>query len=158
MNLTVKTGVLIGVLCAAWTYVMGLTGWFKDPTMQAAFFVVVLIEVALLLWGLRQTAADNSYGRQVVTGTTMAAIAAAILFVNALVFTTIVFPDYFKEIEQAYRQILASQGKSEAEIAEAIRQQASLQTPFVQAMSGAIGTIVTGFVASLLIAIRYRRR
>jgi hypothetical protein len=158
MNVTVKTGVLIGVLCAAWTYVMGFTGWFKDPTLQAAFFVVILIEVALLLWGLRQTAAANAYGRQVVTGTTMAAIAAAIIFVNSLVFAMVVFPNYFRDIEQAYRQILSAQGKSESEIAEAIAQQASMQTPFIQAMSGAVGTIVTGFVASLLIAIRYRRR
>jgi hypothetical protein len=158
MNVTVKTGVLIGVLCAAWTYVMGFTGWFKDPTLQAAFFVVILIEVALLLWGLRQTAAANAYGRQVVTGTTMAAIAAAIIFVNSLVFAMVVFPNYFRDIEQAYRQILSAQGKSESEIAEAIAQQASMQTPFIQALSGAVGTIVTGFVASLLIAIRYRRR
>lgn len=158
MSLTVKTGVLIGVLCAAWTYVMGFTGWFKDPTLQAAFLLVILIEVVLLLWGLRQTAATNTYGRQVVTGTTMAAVAAAIIFVNSLLFTMVVFPNYFSDLEQGYRQILAGQGKSEAEIAEAVAQQQSVQTPFVQAMSGAVGTIVTGVFASLLIAIRYRRR
>jgi hypothetical protein len=158
MSVTVKTGVLIGVLCALWTYVMGFTGWFKDPMLQAAFFLVILIEVALLLWGLRQTAATNTYGRQVVTGTTMAAVGAAIIFVNSLLFTMVVFPGYFEDIAQAYRQVLTDQGKSEAEITEALAQQASVQTPFVQAMSGAVGTIVTGLVASLLIAIRYRRR
>ena len=158
MSLTVKTGVLIGVLCAAWTYVMGFTGWYRDPTLQAAFFVVILIEVALLLWGLRQTASANTYGRQVITGTTMAIIAAGVIFVNSLIFTMVVFPNYFSDLEQAYRRILAEQGKSESEIAEAIAQQASVQTPFIQAMSGAVGTIVTGLVASLLLAIRYRRR
>jgi hypothetical protein len=158
MSLTVKTGVLIGVLCAAWTYVMGFTGWFKDPTLQAAFFLVILIEVALLLWGLRQTADANTYGRQVMTGTTMAVIAAAIIFVNSLVFTMVVFPNYFQDLEQAYRQVLRTQGRSEADIAEAIARQASAQTPFVQAMQGAVGTVITGLVASLLIAIRYRRR
>jgi hypothetical protein len=158
MSPTVKAGVLIGALCAVWTYVMGFTGWYRDPTLQAAFFVVILIEVALLLWGLRQTAAANSYGRQVVTGTTMAVIAAGIIFVNSLLFTLVVFPSYFTDLEQAYREILTSQGRSEAEVAEALQQQAAVQTPFIQAMLGAVGTIVTGLVASLLIAIRYRRR
>jgi len=55
-----------------------------------AFFLVILIEVALLLWGL------TDRGRQHVRspgddGTTMAVIAAAIIFVNSLVFTMVVF-------------------------------------------------------------------
>jgi hypothetical protein len=56
MNPIVSAGVLIGVLCGVWTFVMGFTGWYRDPAMTSLFFVVILIELAGLYWGLRQTA------------------------------------------------------------------------------------------------------
>jgi len=61
----VKTGVLIGVLCAAWTYVMGFTGWFKTRRCRRRSSSF-LIEVTLLLWGLRQTRTPTRTGRQVM--------------------------------------------------------------------------------------------
>ena len=45
MSATVKGGILIGTLCAGWTLIMGFTGWFKDPRLQYAFYVVILIQL-----------------------------------------------------------------------------------------------------------------
>jgi hypothetical protein len=89
MNQTLRTGLWIGALCVAWTFVMGFTGWYKDPALVNAFFLVILIEVALLVVGLRKTAASQGYGRQVLTGTLMAAVAAAVIFCGSLLFTTV---------------------------------------------------------------------
>jgi hypothetical protein len=33
MNPILSTGLLIGLLCGAWTFVMGFTGWYKDPVL-----------------------------------------------------------------------------------------------------------------------------
>ena len=30
MNIPTRAGVLLGVLCVIWTFVMGFTGWYKD--------------------------------------------------------------------------------------------------------------------------------
>ena len=60
MNPIPAAGLLIGVLCGMWTFVMGFTGWYKDPSKAAAFFVVIVIEVAGLIWGLRQTASAGA--------------------------------------------------------------------------------------------------
>lgn len=56
MNTILKTGALIGLTCGAWTFVMGFAGWYKHPALQYAFWLVVVIQIALLVWGLRQTA------------------------------------------------------------------------------------------------------
>ena len=72
-------GLLIGVLCAVWTFVMGFTGWYKDPSKAGAFFLVVLIQVFGLTWGLRRTAAQGrTYSGQVVAGTLISIIAGVI--------------------------------------------------------------------------------
>jgi len=46
-----------------WTLVMGVTGWYKHPVLLNMFWVVVLIEIGVLVWGLRQTAARSATAR-----------------------------------------------------------------------------------------------
>ena len=160
MNPILAAGVLIGLLCSAWTFVMGFTGWYKIPTLGGVLFITgaMAIEIAALIWGLRRTASSRSYGGQILAGTMMAIVAGVIIIVSSLVFTTVVFPNYFADIEHAYRTALQQQGKTDAEIAAAIRASAASATPMAQAMSGFIGTLVTGIVASAIIGLFVRRR
>ena len=159
MNPILTAGVLIGLLCSAWTFVMGFTGWYKIPALGNVLFIPVAmaIEIGVLIWGLRQTAQSRTYGGQILAGTMMAIVGGVIIIISSLVFTTIVFPNYFADIEQAYRIALQQQGKSDAEIAAMIQANAASATPMAQAMSGFIGTLVTGIVASAVIGLFVRR-
>jgi hypothetical protein len=159
MNPILSAGLLIGVLCGAWTFVMGLTGWYKEPVMTNIFFVVILFEIGGLVWGLRRTASlGRNYGQQVLAGTMMAVVAGVIVVVCSLIFTMVVHPDYASALENATRTTLQAQGKGEAEIADALRANAASTTPMAQAMSGFVGTLITGIVASAVIAIFVRAR
>jgi hypothetical protein len=157
MNPILSAGLLIGVLCGVWTFVMGFTGWYKDPVLANVFFVVIAIEIGGLIWGLRKTAAQGrTYGGQILAGTMMAIVAGVIIIASSLVFTTVVFPDYLADTEQTYRSVLRQQGKSEAEIAAAFEASAAAATPMGQAMSGFFGTLLTGIIASAVIGIFIR--
>ncbi len=159
MNPILSAGLLIGVLCSVWTLVMGFTGWYKDPALANVFFAVILIEIGGLVWGLRRTAAlGRGYGGQILAGTMMSIVAGVIIIASSLVFTTVLFPHYFAEVERTYRATLLQQGKTEAQIAAAIQASAATATPMAQAMSGFVGTLFTGIVASAVIAIFLRRR
>jgi hypothetical protein len=134
MHPILSAGILIGALCAVWTFVMGFTGWYKDPTMAAVFFLVIPIEIGGLIWGLKRTAAEErTYRAQVVAGTLMSVVAGVIIIASSLLFTT-VFPDHLQELE--------ARGSS--------------ATPMGQALDGFIGTLVTGILASAVIAIWVR--
>jgi len=138
---------------------MGFTGWYKDPTKLNLFFIVVLIEIAGLIWGLRQTAAQGrTYSGQVVAGTLMSIIAGVVLFGSSLLFTTVAFPEYFDEVNAAGRQMMQAEGKTEAEIEETLAAAAPAQTPFNQALTGFMGTCVTGVIAAGLIAVWVRKQ
>ena len=159
MNPILQAGVIIGVLCGAWTFVMGFTGMYKDPVMANAFFVVILIEIGGLIWGLRRTAAEGrTYGRQVAAGLLMSLIAGVIIVGSSLLFTTVAFPQYFSELEALQRQVLAGEGRTASEIEAAVAAGRSGATPVAQAAAGFIGTIVTGVLASAVIAVRVRAR
>ena len=159
MNPILAAGLLIGVFCGLWTFIMGFTGWYKDPVMMNAFFVVILIEVFGLVWGLRQTARQGrGWANQVLAGTFMSVVGGTIIIGSSLLFTTVVFPEYFSEIEQMGRQVMQQQGKSEAEIAEALGTSRGMATPMAQALAGFTGTLITGIVASAAIALVVRAK
>jgi len=159
MNAILSAGLLIGVLCGIWMFVMGLTGWYKDPVLLNLFFLVIPIEVAGLVWGLRRTAKEGrGYGSQVIAGTMIAIVAGVVVIVASLLFTTLAFPAYFEELEALHRDVLMQQGVPPAQAAQQAADASAGNTPMGQALLGFLGTLVTGIVATAVIAIRVRSR
>jgi hypothetical protein len=159
MNPILSAGLLIGVLCGLWTFLMGVTGWYKDPVMVNVFFAVILIEIGGLIWGLRRTAAEGrGYGSQVVAGTMMAIVAGVVVICSSLLFTTVAYPDYFTELESMQVELLQQQGVPEPEIARRVSESRAANTPMGQALQGFVYTLITGIVVSAIVAIWVRSR
>ena len=158
MSIPIRAGVLLGVLCVFWTFVMGLTGWYKDPVMLNLFFLVILLEVGIVIWALRKTAASATWGGQIVNGLVLSLVASVIIFAGSLFFTTVAFPDYFTELQSAQAQMLKTQGLSEADIKMQVAAAAALQTPFMNAVTGVIGTVVTGVVVAAIAGAFLRKK
>jgi hypothetical protein len=159
MSLTVKGGLLIGVLCAFWMYVIGFTGWYRHPSLQAMFWLVVLIEIGVLFWMLRQLPeAEKTFAGILKAGTIMSFIAAAVIFVASYLFTSVVFPSYFEEVRVAGEQMYREKGLKEEEIAAIMASMAPMQTSAVNALMGSVGTIVTGFLASALLGLILKKK
>lgn len=158
MNPMLAAGLVIGLACALWMFVMGLTGWYTDPVLRLAFFAVVPIEVAGLVWGLRRTAPERGYMGQIVAGTMIAIVAGVVIIGSSLLFTTVAFPRYFDEIAQAQREMLERRNVPAAEIERQVEETRAASTPMGQALEGFLGTLVTGILASAVIAVGVRRR
>ncbi len=149
-----KAGLAIGVLCAVWEIIMAATGWITSPDLMNLFYLVILIQVGVMVWGLKLRAAERSYGRQVLDGTCMSVIAGAFLFAFSLLLTTVLFPDLIDRMKAVQMQSLKNAGRSEVEISQRL----ALQTPLIQALMGFAGTVLTGVLASLVIAVFARRK
>ncbi len=153
MKPTLKAGLLLGVLVLLWILVTGVTGWYKDPAMKSLFYFVVLIEIGVLIWGLRLTAKEGkTYGGQIGAGTMMAIIGAVLIFFGSFFFTDVLYPNYFTEVRQANFQDLVAKGMTADQAEAELKLRDPMETSFVQALMGAVMTVVTGFVASLVIA------
>lgn len=160
MNPIALGGLLIGALCSSWIVVNGVTGFYKDPQMSAMFVPIVsFMEIGVLIWALKKTAVlGRSYSGQVVAGTLMALIGGAMNFCTSMVFTSVFYPHYFAEINQMSREVMRRNNQSEEQIAAAINAVAGWQTPVMAALAGFIGTVMTGIIASAIIAIWIRAR
>lgn len=158
MRTPIRAGILLGVLVAAWTFVMGFSGWYKDPVLLNLFFLVIPLEIGIVIWALRATAGDAGYGRQVANGIVLSLVASAIVFCGSLLFTTVVFPHYFEELQAIQAQMLKTQGLSEADIKTQVEAAAAMQTPLMNAFSGVIGTVVTGVAVAAIAGAFWRRK
>ena len=151
-------GLYLGILVFVWMLVMVFTGWYLNPTLLNFFYLVIAIQVALLIWSFRKTAATKSYGQQVVSGIVISIIGGILIFFGSILITSDITPNNFKDLEAMGREVLKHQEKTQAEIDNIIAQSAPFQTSFMQALFGLIGTLVTGTLTSLVAAIFYRKR
>lgn len=153
MSPVLKTGLVLGVAVEIWTFIVIALGWHKDPMLLTLFYLVIFIQAGILIWGLRMTADQGkSYGAQVGAGTAMSSVGAVVIFVGAYLMMTMVFPNYFTEVQEAGRIALQAQGLSQEAIQAQLDAMAPMQTPLANAMTGAIATVITGLIESLLIA------
>jgi hypothetical protein len=75
-----------------------------------------------------------------------------------MVFTSLVFPQYFEELRTLQAEMLKARGQTDDQIAAVQALAAPFQTPLINALTGVVGTVVTGFVASLVIAAFCRKK
>jgi hypothetical protein len=150
MKTALKSGVILGLMIVGWTFLMGITGWYKHPTLNFVFGFVALFQIVVLVVTLVRTRAENGYLAQLRIGVVASVIAALFAFAGSILFTTVAFPSYFEDLRQMARE----QGVSEAEIAQI----AETQTPLFQALAGAIGTTLTGLVVSAIVAVFVRKK
>lgn len=158
MSNMVKSGILLGVLVEVWTAVVILLRWHLDPALMMLFFLVIPLQIAILVLALRKEAATATYGRQVVNGVVLSAVAAVIIFTGAWLMTTVVFPTYFPDLRAAGEAALAKLGRTPEQIAAEMTKNAAMYDPVGNALSGAIATVVTGLVVSLVAGAFLRRK
>lgn len=159
MKTVFVTGLLLGVLVVAWQLVMGYTGWYKDRVMLNLFFAVIPIQIAVLWWGLRRTAAEGRrYLGQVVAGLLVSLIGGVLIVGGSYLFTSVLFPNYFAELAAIYERDLRTAGQSEPQVQAALAAYARVNNANVSATAGFVGTVVTGLVVSLVLAAFVRRR
>lgn len=159
MKATLKAGLALGILVFVWMLIFGYSGWYKDPTLTTLWYFVILIQIGVLVWGLRETAKEGrTYGGQVAAGTLISLIGGIIIIITSIAFVTYLFPTYFEDVRSMGVQLMRAEGKSEADIEQYVNTLTTMQNPLMQGIMGFLGTMITGVVASLIIAAFTRKQ
>lgn len=158
MNVAVKGGIVLGVAVALYSMINGFSGFYKSPSSDLAFIIVAsLIELGVIIWILRQTAAVKRYGGQLATGMLVAIVGAVIVFGASLLFTSM-FPDYQEFALANASDSLRDSGASDAQIEQQMAVVEVMVRPLPSAIVGSVMTIVTGLVLSLIVAAFVRKK
>jgi len=70
----------------------------------------------------------------------------------------VAFPNYFNDIQAAQTGMLKAAGMAEADIRTQVAASAAMQTPFMNAISGVIGTVVTGVLVAAIAGAFLRKK
>jgi len=159
-NPILKAGIVLGLVVEVWTFIYGFSGMYRSTAAAMVFpLIAIVIQAGVMAWGLRMTAAlGKRYGGQILAGLLICLVAAVIIFFGSLLFTTVVFPDYLTELRDVQADMMAQRGMTAEQIEQQMAMTAPLQTPLMQAIFGVIGTVVTGLILSLILAIFFRHK
>lgn len=153
-----RAGLILGALVVLWTFVMGFTGWYRDPGLLFLMWLAIPLQIAVLLVLLRITAPATGYLRQVQNGVAASVIASLLVFAGSLLFTAVMFPGYFAEMEALGRLRMAQQGFGPEQIEAMVKAGAPMQTSLGRAFASALGTWIIGLFTSLIAAVWYRKK
>jgi hypothetical protein len=158
MNVVWKAGIALGVAVLVLTMISGFTGMYKNPSGGWIFPVLAtVIELGVLFWALRQTAALKRYGGQVGTGVLAAVVGGVIIIFSSLLFTAM-FPDYKEASLATVADGWRDAGMSEDQIQKQLPGVEFMMRPVPQAIFGFVMTVLTGLVGSLIIAAFVRKK
>jgi hypothetical protein len=149
-----KAGIVFGAIVVVWQLIFGFAGMYKNPALGWVFPVIaIVITAGVLYWALKQTASEGKgYWGLVGTGMVIALIACVLIIAVSLLYTSVLFPDYAElGLAQAAEQIEASGLPQEQQEAQ-MKFAEWLASPVPQAVAGAVMTLITSFVVSLVVA------
>ena len=150
MSIPVRYGLILGIVVSVINLALPALGLHTNMGMSAVFLVIVIvINIAVVILALRETAASANYGGQVMNGLVLGAVGGVIVFVGSWVTTSVVFPNYMAEVMEATRETLASFGIP----AEDIDAQLATGSSVDSAFQGALGTLVTSVVVAAITGI-----
>lgn len=159
MKPIINAGIVLGVAAGIWMFINGFAGLYKNPGTAWVFpTVATVIEICVVVWGLRKTAQlGRHYGGQVLAGLLIAVVGAVLILGFSLMWSA-VFTDAAEVTAAMQADAWADAGKSEEEIDGLLETTAFTRAPLFQALSGSIATVVTGLVISLIAAIFIRQK
>ncbi len=155
-----KAGVVFGAIVVVWQLIIGFAGLYKNPSMGWVFPVgAIAITAGVLIWALRQTSTEgNRYGAQLGTAMVIVLIGGVIIVFGSLLFTTVLFTDY-REIALANTaEQWEASGMTEEQITQAMPMVEMMVSPVANAIMGFVMTLITGFIAALIIAAIFRAK
>ncbi len=150
MSNVIRAGLVLGILVEAWTAIVIVARWHLDPSKMWLFFLVIPLQLVIVLGALRREAPAASYGKQVLNGLVVSVVGAGIVFAGSWLLTTVVFPNYFSELRAAGEAMQSSSGMTPEQIEAQMKQSAAMYDPVYNATTGAIATVVTGLVISVI--------
>ena len=159
MNVVIKWSVILAALVAVLSVVIALTGLHQNPMVggMVSIVIAIAINVVVVFLALKQTAAENFYGKQLLNGVLIGAVAGVLILLTSWLLLAVVFPDYLAQMAAGYEEWFEAAGMTEDQI-DTQMQKLDNATALGQSIAGLIGTFFTSIIAAAIIAIFKRKK
>jgi hypothetical protein len=159
MSAVIKWSVILGVAVTIFSAIWIAAGMHTSPIVGSlgSIAIAILINLVVVFLCLRETAAENRYGKQLLNGALLGLFGGILIFLGSWLLVAVVFPHSLDEIREAYTTWLQSSGLPQAQVDQQI-QKLQGTTAARQAVGGLIGTFITSVIAAAIIAIFQRQK
>ncbi len=158
MKIAVKASVALMVVVMVVSVLMYVTGLHKNPLIGGlgSLLLVIVANVAVVFWALKQTAAENRYVRQLGNGALIGLLGGVLVFLGSMALLT-VLPDYLEEVKTMQIVSLEQWNLAEDVMDKQIAKIEAV-TPVSSSMQGMIGTFFTSLIVGAIVAIFQRKK
>ncbi len=158
MRSVVKASVALVVMVMVVSVLMYVTGLHENPLIGGLGSLVLVIgaNVAVVVWALKQTAAENRYLRQLGNGALIGLMGGVLVFLGSMVLLTAI-PNYLDDVKTMQISTLEQWSPPEDVMEQQIAKIEAV-TPVSSSMQGMIGTFVTSLIIGAIVAIFKRKK
>lgn len=158
-GVVVKWSVVLAVLVAVLSVAVAGSGLHKSPLAGGLVSIAVAIVLNLfaIFMALRETAPQNTYGRQLLVGLMIGLVGGVLIYLSSWLMLSTVFPNYLDEMREGYAEFMRASGLPADQVDAQIRQMEGT-TPASQSVAGLIGTFFTSLIAAAIIGIVVRKK
>jgi uncharacterized membrane protein YwzB len=159
MNAAIKASVVLALSVWVVSAIFAVAGLHEaNPLVGIVLFVLFIgLTVGCVFWALKTTAAENGYGKQLMSAVVLGLIAGVLIIGFSILNLTVLFPDYLDEHTTAVVEFLEGANLPEAALQ---KQVAALEnrTTMGESIKGGIGTFATSLIFGAIIAIFKRKK
>jgi hypothetical protein len=162
MRIAIKWGVILAASIAVWTLIIHLLGvytyriQYADTVDQVVLVLPVLAITMALLEQRRARDGLLPFGRGILTGTAVAAVSAPLTVATLWFYHHFVNPQWVSFVVAEAQRKLTAAGASPDAIAARVAQLQLAGTDAHQIRGGLVGTLLMGFVLSVIITLALR--
>jgi nitrogen fixation/metabolism regulation signal transduction histidine kinase len=159
MSGAIKAGVGLAVVVAILSVIFAATGMHEAGILPGLVLMVLYIALTIgaVFWTLKQTAAENGYGKQLLNVVVFGLVAGVLICVFSILNLNVFFPSYLEENTTAMVEFFESTNMPE-EALQAQVEKLEARTAWRESMNGGIGTFVTSLVIGAIVAIFKRKK
>ena len=158
MKSVVKASVALVVVVMVVSVLMYVTGLHKNPLIGGlgSLLLVIVANVAVVFWALKQTAAESRYVRQFGNGALIGLIGGVLVFLGSMVLLP-AMPNYLDDMKTMQISSLEQWNLPEDAMEKKIAKIEAV-TPVSSSMQGMIGTFFTSLIVGAIVAIFKRKK
>ncbi len=158
MQSVIKASVALVVLVMVISVLMYVTGLHENPLLGGlgSLVLVIAANVGVVVWALKQTAAENGYMRQLGNGALIGVIGGVLVFLGSMVLLTVI-PNYLDDMMEMQIASLEQWNLAEDVMEQQIAKIEAV-TPVSSSMQGLIGTFFTSLIVGAIAAIFLRKK
>ena len=160
MGVIVKASLGLTILVAVLSLGIAFSGLQEsNPMVGGLAFIAlaILFNVGCVFWGLKQSATQNGYLRQLLAAAGIGLLAGVLIFCFSFLMLTVLMPDHLEEVKGGTIDWLESMDMPE-KVLEAQVAKVEAKTAAGESLAGLIGTFFTSLIAGAIVGIFLRKK